>query len=65
MPKNTTFLTYDHQAEETAKLYVSVFKNARIRNVTPYGQAGPGPKGSLMTVTFELDGQEFGLFVTD
>ena len=54
-----TFLTYDHQAEEAAKLYVSVFKNSRIRNVTRYGQAGPGPKGSVMTVTFELDGQEF------
>ena len=59
MPKITTFLTYDHQAEEAAKLYVSVFKNSRIRNVTRHGQARPGPKGSVMTVTFELDGQEF------
>ena len=59
MPKITTFLTYDHHEEEAAKLYVSVFKNSRIRNVTRYGQAGPGPKGSVMTVTFELDGQEF------
>ena len=59
MPMITTFLTYDHQAEEAAKLYVSVFKNSRIRNVTRYGQAGPGPTGSVMTVTFELDGQEF------
>ena len=38
MPKITTFLTYDHQAEEAAKLYVSVFKNSRIRNVTRHGQ---------------------------
>lgn len=59
MPKITTFLTYDDQAEEAAKFYVSVFKNSRIGNVTRYGEAGPGPKGSVMTVTFELDGQEF------
>jgi predicted 3-demethylubiquinone-9 3-methyltransferase (glyoxalase superfamily) len=59
MPKITTFLAYDDQAEEAAKLYVSVFKNSRIREVTRYGDAGPGPKGSVMTVTFELDGQEF------
>jgi len=59
MPKITTFLAYDDQAEEAAKFYVSVFKNSRIRSVTRYGEAGPGQKGSVMTVTFELDGQEF------
>jgi len=59
MPKITTFLTYDDQAEDAAKLYVSVFKNSRIGKVTRYGEGGPGPKGSVMTVTFELDGQEF------
>jgi predicted 3-demethylubiquinone-9 3-methyltransferase (glyoxalase superfamily) len=59
MPKITTFLTYDDQAEEAAKFYVSVFKNSRISSVTRYGEAGPGRKGSVMTVTFELDGQEF------
>ena len=59
MPKITTFLTYDDQAVAAAKFYVSVFKNSRIGNVTRYGEAGPRPKGSVMTVTFELDGQEF------
>jgi predicted 3-demethylubiquinone-9 3-methyltransferase (glyoxalase superfamily) len=59
MAKITTFLAYDDQAEEAAKFYVSVFKNSRIRSVTRYGVTGPGPEGSVMTVAFELDGQEF------
>lgn len=59
MPRITTFLAYDNQAEDAAKLYVSVFKNSTICSVTRYGDAGPGPMGSVMTVTFELDGQEF------
>lgn len=59
MPKITTFLTYADRAEEAANLYVSVFPNSRIRHVTRYGKAGPGPEGSVMTVTFELDGQPF------
>jgi predicted 3-demethylubiquinone-9 3-methyltransferase (glyoxalase superfamily) len=59
MPRITPFLAYDDQAEEAAEFYVSVFKNSRIRSVTRYGEAGPGPKGSVMTVAFELDGQEF------
>jgi len=59
MPRITTFLAYGDQAEEAAKFYVSVFENSRIRSVTRYGEAGPGPKGSVMTVAFELDGQEF------
>ncbi len=59
MPRITTFLAYDDQAEAAAKFYVSVFKNSRIRSVTRYGDTGPGPKGSVMTVAFELDGQEF------
>ncbi len=59
MPRITTFMAYDDQAEEAAKFYISVFKNSRIRSVTRYGEAGPGPKGSVMTVAFELDGQEF------
>jgi predicted 3-demethylubiquinone-9 3-methyltransferase (glyoxalase superfamily) len=58
MAKITTFLTYDDQAEEAAKFYVSVFKNSRLRSVTRYGGIGPGPEGSVMTVEFELDGQE-------
>lgn len=59
MQKITTFLTYSDQAEEAAEFYVSVFPNSRIRNVTHYGAAGPGAEGSVMTVEFELDGQEF------
>ncbi len=59
MPRITTFLAYDDQAEAAAKFYVSVFKNSMIRSVTRYGEAGPGSKGSVMTVAFELDGQEF------
>ncbi len=59
MPKITPFLWFDTQAEEAAKFYVSVFKNSRITEVVRYGEAGPGPKGSVLTVRFELDGQEF------
>jgi len=59
MPKITTFLSYDDRAEEAAKLYVGVFANSKITSVTRYGDAGPGAKGSAMTVTFELDGQEY------
>ncbi len=60
MPPITPFLWFDGQAEEAAKFYVSVFKKAsRIISVTRYGEAGPGPKGSVMTVVFELAGQRF------
>jgi predicted 3-demethylubiquinone-9 3-methyltransferase (glyoxalase superfamily) len=59
MQKITTFLTFDHQAEEAVNLYTSIFPNSRIVSTTRYGDAGPGPKGSLMSATFELDGQEF------
>jgi predicted 3-demethylubiquinone-9 3-methyltransferase (glyoxalase superfamily) len=58
MPKVSPFLWYDTQAEEAATFYVSVFPNSRIVKVVRYGDAGPGPKGSVMTVQFELDGQE-------
>jgi predicted 3-demethylubiquinone-9 3-methyltransferase (glyoxalase superfamily) len=61
MPKITTFLTFSHQAEDAAKLYTSVFKNSKIVNATRYGDAGPGPKGSLMSATISLDGQELML----
>ncbi len=57
--KITTFLWFDSQAEEAAKYYTSIFKNSKISNVARYGEAGPGPKGSAMTVSFQLDGQEF------
>lgn len=59
MQKITPFLWYDTQAEEAANFYVSIFKNSRILNVSRYGEAGPGPKGSAMSVTFELEGQQF------
>jgi predicted 3-demethylubiquinone-9 3-methyltransferase (glyoxalase superfamily) len=55
----TPFLWFDGQAEEAANFYVSVFKNSRIVTTARYGDAGPGPKGSVMTVVFSLDGQEF------
>jgi predicted 3-demethylubiquinone-9 3-methyltransferase (glyoxalase superfamily) len=55
----TTFLWFDKEAEEAAKLYTSIFRNSKIVTVTRYGEAGPGPKGSVMTVAFELDGQQF------
>lgn len=59
MKKITTFLTFKDQAEEAATLYTSIFKNSRIVSTSRYGDAGPAPKGSLMSANFELDGQEF------
>jgi predicted 3-demethylubiquinone-9 3-methyltransferase (glyoxalase superfamily) len=59
MQKITPFLWFDNQAEEAAKFYVSIFKNSKIVGVTRYGEAGPGPKGSAMTVKFDLEGLEF------
>ena len=59
MQKITTFLWFDTQAEEAAKFYVSIFKSSKIVAVTRYGDTGPGPKGSVMTVAFQLEGQEF------
>jgi len=55
----TTFLWFDGKAEEAAKHYTSIFKNSKILDVARFGEAGPGPKGSVMTVRFQLDGQEF------
>jgi predicted 3-demethylubiquinone-9 3-methyltransferase (glyoxalase superfamily) len=57
--KIKTFLWFDKDAEEAAKFYTSLFKNSRITAVVRYDDAGPGPKGSAMTVAFELEGQEF------
>ncbi len=59
MQKITTFLWYDDKAEEAANLYVSLFKNSRIETVSRYGDAGPGPKGSVMVVNFQIEGQKF------
>ena len=52
-------LWFDHQAEEAAGFYVSIFPNSRIVKVVCYGEAGPGPADSVMTVEFQLDGQSF------
>jgi predicted 3-demethylubiquinone-9 3-methyltransferase (glyoxalase superfamily) len=57
--KITTFLWFDNNAEEATNFYVSVFKNSRILGASRYSDAGPGPKGSVMTIEFELDGQRF------
>ena len=59
MQKITPFLWFDNQAEEAAKFYVSIFKNSKIGTISRYGDAGPGPKGSAMVVTFEIEGQQF------
>ncbi|HET7205815.1 MAG TPA: VOC family protein [Terriglobales bacterium] len=59
MQSITPFLWFDKQAEEAANFYVSIFKNSRIKTVSRYGDAGPGPKGSVMVVSFEINGQEF------
>jgi len=59
LPRITPFLWFDDKAEEAANFYVSVFKNSKIGSVARYGDAGPGPKGSVMTVSFELEGQPF------
>lgn len=59
MQKITPFLWFESQAEEAANYYTSIFRNSKVLNVARYGEAGPGPKGSVMTVQFELNGQEF------
>ncbi|MEP7027067.1 MAG: VOC family protein [Candidatus Eisenbacteria bacterium] len=59
MQKITTCLWFDGNAEEAVNFYVSIFKNSQIGNVGRSGDAGPGPKGSVLVMTFQLDGQEF------
>ena len=59
MQKITTFLTFNDRAEEAVKLYTSLFPRSRIVKTTRYGDAGPGQKGSVMTIAFELEGQPF------
>jgi predicted 3-demethylubiquinone-9 3-methyltransferase (glyoxalase superfamily) len=59
MQKITPFLWFDNNAEAAAQFYVSVFKNSKILNISRYGDAGPGPKGSVMVVNFQLEGQQF------
>jgi predicted 3-demethylubiquinone-9 3-methyltransferase (glyoxalase superfamily) len=59
MQKITTFLWFDKEAEQAADYYVSLFPDSRVTAVTRYNDAGPGPAGSVMTVSFQLAGQEF------
>jgi predicted 3-demethylubiquinone-9 3-methyltransferase (glyoxalase superfamily) len=59
MQKITPFLWFNDQAEEAMKFYTSVFKDSKIGKVSRYGDAGPGPKGSVMVGTFEIAGQQF------
>jgi predicted 3-demethylubiquinone-9 3-methyltransferase (glyoxalase superfamily) len=59
MQRITPFLWFDDKAEEAMNFYVSVFKNSKVVRVSRYGEAGPGPQGTLMSATFQLEGQEF------
>jgi predicted 3-demethylubiquinone-9 3-methyltransferase (glyoxalase superfamily) len=59
MQKITPFLWFDGKAEEAMNFYVSVFKNSKVVSVSRYGEGGPGPKGTVMSATFQLDGQDF------
>ena len=59
MQKITPFLWFDGKAEEAANFYVSIFKNSKVGKIARYGDAGPGPKGSALTVSFQLEGQDF------
>lgn len=59
MQKITPCLWFDTQAEEAANFYVSLFKNSKVLGISHFGEAGPRPAGTVMTVNFQLDGQEF------
>src|SRR5215467_14657463 len=59
MPKVTPFLWFDNNAEEAVKFYTSIFKNSKIGSTSRYGDAGPGPKGSVMTISFSIEGQDY------
>ncbi|MFD1145149.1 VOC family protein [Larkinella insperata] len=59
MQKITTFLTFNDQAEQAALLYTSIFKNSRINHISRYGAGAPVPAGTVMSVSFVLDGQAF------
>lgn len=59
MQKIIPFLWFDDKAEEAVNLYTSIIKNSKIKEISRYGEAGPGPAGSVMVINFELDGQEF------
>ena len=59
MQRITPFLWFDGKAEEAANFYTSIFKNSKMGRIARYGEAGPGPKGAVMSATFQLEGQEF------
>jgi len=59
MQKISPFLWFDSNAEEAVNFYVSTFKDSKIKDVSRYGDAGPGPKGQVMVMSFEIEGQEF------
>ncbi len=59
MQKISPFLWFNDNAEEAMNFYVSIFKNSKVGRVTRYGETGPGPKGTVMSATFQLEGQEF------
>jgi predicted 3-demethylubiquinone-9 3-methyltransferase (glyoxalase superfamily) len=59
MQSITPFLWFNGTAEEAMNLYVSIFKNSKVLDVSRYGEGGPGPSGTVMTARFQLDGQEF------
>jgi len=59
MSKITPFLWFDHQAEEAARFYTSIFRNSKMGAVTRYGENMPGKAGSVLTVTFEIEGVEY------
>ena len=59
MNENTPCLWFDTEGEDAANLYTSVFPNSKILDIARYGSAGPRPEGTVMTVSFELDGQKF------
>jgi len=59
MQKISPFLWFDGKAEEAMNFYVSVFKNSKVVSVSRHGEGGPGPKGTVMSATFELEGQRF------
>ena len=59
MQKIAPFLWFNNNAEEAANFYTSIFKNSKIVNIARWGEGGPGPKGTVMSATFELEGQEF------
>ena len=59
MQKITTFLWFDDKAEESTRFYVSLFKNSKFENISYYGEGAPRPKGPVLTVVFQIDGQQF------